>query len=575
MQSIKTLLLAATALGFATDFALAQSNEAFIEQGVDTGFAVAVGNDNEALVDQSGGQQNETRLTQVGNDNDASITQSGDNNFAGALIGSAARNLTQRGNQNSLTIDQSGNNNTVGLQNGLRVQQGATTFSGRGDSNEASIEQSSNGNAVGGFSQLSASTTIVETRPTNTIAIVQGGEGANTVSFVYQSNSANGATNSVNIGQIGTENLIGNATSTARAIEQIGTGNDAEVQQGGERNIVTTIQQTGADNSAFVGQVAVGIRGSGSDNTVETIRQIGGNQATVRQADGTGNILTLIDQTNTVGGVGTANSATVSQFGTDNGTTAFAALAGSVGAIEATVLQVGTNNALTRTEIGNRNVSGFAQLGAFNTASGTMSGDDNSLGMYVDGDSNIVFFGQSGDNNDAGIRIIGDDNSSNTIAGNPSAIRQNGDDNLAYLEIVGSSNAVGIRQDTSDSGATLRIDGDGNNATIQQTGIGFHTALLTINGNDNGVGTFSGASLNLVAANAPGGLLGQSGFDNGATLSITGDGNLFNVSQSGDRNTLTADTNGNMNQMAVIQSSAGNVAALTQTGNGNIAAISQ
>ncbi|MCC1494649.1 hypothetical protein [Cognatishimia sp. F0-27] len=447
-----------------------------------------------------------------------------------------------------------------------------------------------------------------------------------------------GSNNTALITQSGDDNNAGADVGGVRILQQ-GDGNNLDILQSGDDN------QAGASTTAVAGSGAQGIDQIGAGNALDieqssdwnhinVVTQTDGNSATIlqeatdRAGAYRGNVIAVIEQTNTGG---SDNTITVTQTAVspgrlDGGTNvigdarpAFRLRASQYNANKAAldeggIFQDGTGNAVTVDQDGNANlVRLIDQIGADNDATAIQNGDRNlvnaiaQVGAGNDADVEIVgdLNGWSGlsaggpaDANELGltgaiVAQFGDGNDADVVIngnGNNYVIDQFGNDNTALIDIMGGipvigENEIAIVQDFDGNTAQTFVNGSGNSALTDQIGMG-NTATLTIDGIANGGwsgGIFgsirdltgdAGTAAALSVYDLSGTIL-QDGEDNSTTLTITGDFNAFATDQLGLNNMIMGVTLGNGNQAAVVQTGNGNIGDYAQIGNGNNAGIIQ
>jgi len=163
----------------------------------------------------------------------------------------------------------------------------------------------------------------------------------------------------------------------------------------------------------------------------------------------------------------------------------------------ASIIQTGDSNQVDYIE----------QVGDFNEAFIMQDGDENKAGQIQIGASNYVYTHQEGHGNEASITQDGNHNASNCSAADgreftfkiddetdtitsrnfdtsPYTQYQNGDDNTADADILGSFNNTSQWQDGDRNTATIKITGDHNIAKQVQLSDS-NVADITIDGNSN------------------------------------------------------------------------------------------
>ncbi|WP_291075710.1 hypothetical protein [Hyphomonas sp.] len=174
--------------------------------------------------------------------------------------------------------------------------------------------------------------------------------------------------------------------------------------------------------------------------------------------------------------------------------------------------------------------------------------------------NNTLEVTQSGRNLVVDAYVQGQMNRANTIS-------QTGDNAAATVSVTGDANNFSIRQHSSPVGgqpagrndATLTIEGDSNDALIQQTNdfgeLYYNSASLTQQGYGNTAAIYQTVS--------PGDLM-EGG--NVASIAQTGNDNDALIEQTGAGNTASIEQDGNNNQGRIYQDGEGLSALLVQTG---------
>lgn len=475
------------------------------------------------------GDNNKAFSIQDGADNTLSVTQNGGKNVAGQ-VGTNAH-LKQTGDANSMKVTQTGNNNRVATNWPSEGNRGAHQA---GNLNKLTLTQTSfgydqhgNGHVIHTIRQTSSPTATGNTGDTNTATIIQ--RGAAVTGVVGQGPSA------------------GHQITRVEQKHTGGAGNSLNITQdgaysahygGGQNNQIGTVKQDGSDNTATISQngtgpvqTTSGQQQRGPSNIIGTVQQIGdSHSASVRQ-NGFQNYITTVDQSVS------NNSAIISLTGDGNGATrgsghptvgVLLGAAGIAGAAASSVVQGGGsyNQVQYTVSGGNDNQFGFRQNGDSNEAINIrITGNGNHLGVNQNGTANGLDLG----------RIDGDDN----VIG----LKQNGTENLAKVNVDGSSN-VGFHDFTTGNGLGLTA------GLLEQSG-SFNEVSLRVSGSNN------------VFASLQSGLLG-SGDDNKITARQLGDWNEAAVKQLGDSNAATVTQGGSFNDANVSQTGTSNVATIVQ-----------
>jgi len=241
------------------------------------------------------------------------------------------------------------------------------------------------------------------------------------------------------------------------------------------------------------------------------------------------------DNDSSIDQVGNGNGATVTQAGADNESTieqfAQGTSSGQPVAASATVTQTGDDNVshldqnaffgdheATITQVGDENYS------AINTQNGGGTAE-----VYMEGDRNQL--------------VAWDRNTDFDASG--AANQKN--DNVFDLDILGSDNTVGMRQEFAT--ATVNLDGSGNIVSLSQksaaSGVAadYHKATIDVDGGDNMISVWQGPDW------------GASGVNNVADVDLL-NGSSFNtvdIRQRGSDNLSTVMVDGMNNTATVVQ----------------------
>lgn len=492
-MKIRVFLATATAASVlmgAVGFAADKNVTTIIQKGVS-----ATGN--LASVDQSGGDNNLTKFTQEGSYNTVSVEQNGSNNKAGAHLryvadpdasGDTGRNydfILQKGDNNTIDIVQNNKGNIVAVGSGHINQ--------FGDFNLIDIEQAGGSSAGSTVRKIDQTASDSAASRTNELYITQSGADPNVypdlplgssdynyaralVDTVSQTHTG-GVRNLVDIDQTGGTHNAGNVVSL---VSQNGSDNEADIDQSGRLNLLSSLTQMNDGNRATSSQ-------SGYNNHIALISQHS------TEADG--------------------NSASVVQNGTDNGRNGLGKAASLVGASDSSVVQFGVGNIIDYTANGDDNEFGFHQDGTGNLAQSiTINGSRNHLGVFQDGTNNVLQLASiDGDDNVIGIRQVGTDNTVGlTIAAGgdrnggyhgafdaltagpgltPGLLEQLGVNNEVSLNVSGDDNLFATLQDNESAGSTGNkisgnITGSGNQAAVKQVGDNNTTSFVQTGSNN-------------------------------------------------------------------------------------------
>ncbi|WP_292289782.1 hypothetical protein, partial [Marivita sp.] len=254
MNLTRLLLTSTTALGLSMTTALADGNDAFLDQ---------IGTDNSALIEQNGsnasaGDSNpQRRMTQDGDDNVLVILQS-----AEGRVGTGSNYA-----QNNLGVDQLGDRNLLDVTQDF----GSRVFE---------VQQNSNG----------ATSPVIDVA--NTATIVQTGNmRVSRVRQTYTGNGASGTGNSLTVTQSGGEfqqSGIGdfngfNPAFAKQGVWQEGTSNSATVTQINAGQSLWLLDQLGETNSFTLTQ------GGGNGNKFQTAEQFGNDNVATFEFSGSNN----------------------------------------------------------------------------------------------------------------------------------------------------------------------------------------------------------------------------------------------------------------------------------------------
>lgn len=404
----------------------------------------------------------------------------------------------------------------------------------------------------------------------------------------------------------------------------------AAVQAGDDNNVYLT--QDGTGNTASVNQ-SVGPGGNDFTSGGNPALQDGDNNviqysnSTINGDTPSNNDLTELDQ------IGNMNWFVATDAGADNGTIGDIFEQGNGNQILIARGEDDGSNVESVQIIGNSNVVAIRQGLAWNGAGGgnevtlaaiTGSGNGNPAlvsphwGVFPQYAA-ISIFQHGDDNTISNASITGDSNSSHGTFYRVQRLEQVGDNNTGSATTLGSngnriwafqtgnSNDFALNQGLSTASTQNFIDliqtGNGNDATVDQQGsfnvadidqIGNgnfidvdqyndnNTVTANFDGNDNGVGSFTGVAAGVAGVITPGTVIQDAGTLGGnlITYDVFGNSNLFAFKQDGDGNTIDGDVgtsiaDASSNQVAVVQIGNGNTADFSQLGNGNNIGISQ
>jgi hypothetical protein len=348
------------------------------------------------------------------------------------------------------------------------------------------------------FAQVGGNEAVVDQLGNNNASTVYQDQGATNSSF----NRQNGNRNESVIDQDGTNNAVGTDTDFA--------------YQEGNRNVLTINQRgfsfdgrnrVGAglvDGGAGAGFEQLGNRNEASINQSANRNIIGEILQDSRNGDGSVRNQLSIDQTATNYGYNVVNRLRQTRTGSGSANTADIDQVGLVNGLNRVdnVVQEGQGNSAVLSQTGEQNrVSETLQLGDGNTLSLNVSGDSNgstvatfngnhqALATFSGGAAGAIGLGQGtfrqiGNNNDAFVSIVGDENgaavlqqgnlnliSANLFGNNNGfAVAQFGNENEADIDVNGNFNEVGIRQISEGNLATVLVNSSNNSASITQNG---------------------------------------------------------------------------------------------------------
>lgn len=388
MKLSKLLLTSTTALGLSMTAAMADDNEAYIDQ---------LGNDNNALVEQEGSS------AEAGSD--------GSGNTPGGMV--------QNGDNNNIDILQL-NGSVVGTGGDyVQLNEGVDQD---GDYNTLNVTQEF-GSRVFEVQQDSRGTTGAPTDVVNSVEIDQKGNMAvSRVNQTYTGDGTSGTANTVNISQRGSQfhlSRVGDSNgfskealeNSDRGIFQVGDSNSVDITQRSAGQSIERLNQTGSGNDFDLVQT------DGNGNDTDFAIQTGNDNVIDIQQLGANNEIRVVKQIDSSDGSGDNNSLVVTMNGDNNG----------VG------IGLGSSG------------DAFDVAGLVDTTAGyfTQDGDSNIATLDVWGSDNAVSYHSEGDSNS----IDGDIGSGTVNAsGNRAAVVQVGDMNTASFSQMGSGNNAGISQ---------------------------------------------------------------------------------------------------------------------------------
>lgn len=488
---------------------------------------------------------NEVWIGQTGGTNTVTITQTGRTNLAGA--DNVVLRLNQDGEFNKLSIDQYGWSNQAGA---APLDNPPRGINQSGDRNEIDIRQHTGRDAEDGTNLVGAiwqESPFLLSETANALTIIQTEEGElgevvidaaaghsiGTVTQIFDARGASGPNaNTASLTQRGGGFGVGN---TIGALLQEGAGNSFVAIQSGQSNRVHDARQFGTGNDSDIQQNA------GEDNLLEYSQQVGIRNISKVHMSGSRNAVQRILQNNQQMGAGAAgNRAKVILKGEGNGGTGnggtgdfLSDAARNVSAAQANVVQLGDDNDVSITIVGDDNKFGTHQIGEGNGAVLTISAPEGQIALR-----------------------------------NESATFQIGDDNSVSHQVIGSDNVGAVRQ-----------FGERNRIVIEQQG-DYNLADILVRGNDNNAtaSTFTGTALSvaLTVASLQPGTVRQQGLHNVATAQVDGTGNNnFGFHQLGEDNSIAGSIDGFRNELAVVQTGHTNRSISVQTGTGNTLGIRQ
>ena len=432
MKTVKTFLMAATALSMTAGVALADDNKAFSEQ-----------------VSSS-----------ANGSNSALVTQSGSTNQAGATGNAMLQSNQGSKVGNNLDILQSGDNNEIGV-----VDLSQLTQNGNSDGNSADLTQKSSGNVVGKVDQRDRFGGAPNA-PGNILTIVQGAANdglsdGNTINTVTQ-DKHKGTGNTANVSMSGANNTINKITQVSTGGEGVNT---LDVDISGSNNGNGTLSGFAASSGATSSEL---LQGYADVN--------GGN------ADKGGNSANLV-----ISGNGNQFGVTQEFFDNSVGTLTIAGDNNQLG-----VAQVGNTNTVSIATIaGDGNDIGVEQLGTTNTASVSVLQDNNAFGVLQNGSTNDADVSVDGNGNGSTSTTPTLSGDALTAAGaslvQAGLVEQQGNDNVVTASFTGDNNLFGMLQDGNGNNLSGTVAGSQNQVIVAQVGNG-NLASFTQQGNGNNLG---------------------------------------------------------------------------------------
>ncbi len=311
--------------------------------------------------------------------------------------------------------------------------------------------------------------------PANRSAIVQNaggidGDGAGVTARVVQANAAN-ASDIYQAGDALSARVFQRGEASRSVISQGGTGLSATVNQNASTEGLSDIQQTGSDNAATVVQ-------SDTNGGPSYRFSVAANQVTAVQT-GSGATARIVQRGNAQAAANLANTA---QTGTDGVLTVLQSGSGNL----AYIVDEGIQNAFDLRQFGTDNTAradfsdlalGTAgrmrQLGTDGTASATIDSRNSSFEMIQNGAANAMTLNQGGQFNTNAMRQFGDDNIM--------SLDQHGTNNVALMVQNGRDNAMSLTQTGDGNSAVLRQIGVAAE-TIDVTQTGGQTVTVTRRG---------------------------------------------------------------------------------------------
>ncbi len=527
MKLTKLMLTSTTALGLSMSAALADNNEALLNQS---------GSNNDALIDQSAAD-NSTAGVHAGSNPDSEINQDGD--------------------YNDLDFTQTGDGHSIGTGDAF-VQQG--------DHNKATVTQDGDNHNFSYMIQRGGGSGPVA----NELMLDQDGDG-NRTKEVRQTLSGGATPNTMDITQDGM-----NLTAGGR-LTQVGSGNSLMIDQSGTSNRIAPVNNSigGSTHSLLQdGQNnTMNLTQSGVNNEVRQARQIGDQNNTNAN----------------IGGNDNGNGPLTTSSPTYPWST-FPGASGESGATAGALDQFGNRNTVDLMITGDRNAFGTLQIGDDNLAVNMMvTGDDNSIGVgqygnwneidlaIVDGNENSIGFNQDGNDNYASADVNG--NKNNSLIGqdgnrNETHLEVNGSMNEASLKVTGDDNYLNAYQKQRRNVMDVNFQGNDNNNYPVSNAFTGDALIARDHVRTNGA---------TIAASFRQGDLIQIGYGGSGnsrnSLILTGtnaDKSSFAMYQDGNRNEIVGSiSNGSFNQAVVSQMGDDNSASFSQTGSNNNTGIMQ
>ena len=370
------------------------------------------------------------------------------------------------------------------------------------------------------------------------------------------------------------------AEGNASTIAQIGTSQNAAVDQ---------TQSSGGS----VAQITQGLADGDANNQASVTQGASNNQASVTQSQ-SGFGVASPSNTATVDQQGAGGSALVLQVG--NNAANVQQLSGAIGETaevsqsnnfnSATVVQQGTNEfGLVNQEAGTGNVASITQTG---TGSGPVTPIDQNASLPTPGPGSNLFRGENVPN-DSG--LPGAANSITTYGPTGAYVDQGGANNQGTVSQAGVNNFADVAQGqpgdatgnigtvTQGMGLTntdgvMYQQGNGNIASINQSGDGSSYSTVWQNGNGNQASSTQVGSENSVIAQGQQNV-GKEPGSIPTPADTPANSDFASVDQRGGNDTSLVNQTGSNDQAFVSQQNAGATSTVTQGGSFNVANVHQ
>ncbi len=532
------------------------------------------GDENEAIVEQTAGDGNFTRIDQYESDY-AKVTQSGTDDLGNtstvninqqnaanskATVTQAAGTkggdvtITQTAVRNEATVDQTAGrqNNTTVTQNNddnkAKVTQSGTlegaVFSSvivnqQGKMGEATVTQSANASTAQVFqyggdrnkstiTQAGRLNTAVAEQAGNDNEATQGQTGDNNVIRTLQSSATPGVFLATGEQAKNTTSVTQGGSNNDAVTAQKGFTNDAVVNQSAGRDNFAASIQFGTKNSVTTNQTTVGKNNTAVVRQFNTTNVLNGGDLSSRDANTSRNNIVAAGpnyNNNPANGIGQVenNKATITQSSGEN---QMVDVFQSGDDETATITQAGTDNMTTLTQPGEFDKATITQNGSLGVAAVSQDGTDGQAG-------NVLTATQAGDNNAFALGQAGYNNSV--------LIDQKGSEN----GVVGGQVFGGIFAGQKGQRNTMDIKQDAQRSTVN-VAQGSPLALPPI-----APPVVATDLTNYVSV-----------FDNKLTVDQKGRQNIMGIAQEGDNGQATATQAGENNTLNIVQANINGVPSI-------------